>query len=126
MPVVTTMTIIALMRGGGNKDLPFSNPEILRGLLDNALAGEADGTLKEALAIADELEALLTRYSASVESSFDAYIEESSNRYTAAPELIERLEPLDRERTRTLQAVIELRQSLFELLSDEQWEAVFN
>jgi len=25
-----------------------------------------------------------------------------------------------------LQAVIELRQSLFELLSDEQWEAVFN
>ena len=126
MPVLATMTIIALMRGGGTQDLPFSNPEVLRGLLDNALAGEADGTLKEALTIADELEALLTRYSASVESSIDAYIKESSNRYTAAPELIERLEPLDCRRTRTLQAVIELRQSLFELLSDEQWEAVFN
>jgi hypothetical protein len=126
MPVVTTMTIIALMRGGGTQDLPFSNPEVLRGLLDNALAGEADGTLKEALTIADELETLLNRYRASVESSIDVYIEESSNRYTAAPELIERLEPLDCRRTRTLQTVIELRQSLFELLSDEQWEAVFN
>ena len=126
MPVVATMTIIALMTGRGTQDLPFSNPEVLRGLLDNALAGEADDTLKEALTIADELETLLTRYRASVESGIDAYIEESSNRYTAAPELIERLEPIDHRRTRTLQAVIELRQSLFELLSDEQWEAVFN
>jgi hypothetical protein len=126
MPVVATMSIIAMMRGRSNKDLPFSNPEVLRGLLDNALAGEYDDILKDALTIADELETLLTRYRASVESSIDAYIEESSNSYTAAPELIERLEPLDHKRTQTLQAVIELRQSLFELLSDEQWEAVFN
>jgi len=126
MPVVTTMTIIALMTGRGTQDLPFSDPEVLRGLLDKALAGEADGTLKEALMIADELETLLTSYRASVESSIDAYIEESSNRYTAAPELIERLEPIDRKRTQTLQAVIDLRQSLLELLGDEQWEAVFN
>jgi len=126
MPVVVTMSIITMMMGRRNQDLPFSNPEVLRGLLDNALAGEADGTLKEALTIADELEALLTRYRASVESSIDAYIEESSNRYTAAPELIERLKPLDNKRTQTLQTVIELRQSLIELLSDEQWDAVFN
>lgn len=126
MPVVVTMSIITLMMGRRNNNLPFSNPEVLRSLLDNALKGEADDILKEALTIADELETLLTRYRASVESSIDAYIEESSNRYTAAPELIERLEPLDRKRTQTLQAVIELRQSLFELLSDEQWESVFN
>ena len=126
MPVVVTMSIITLMMGRRNNNLPFSNPEVLRSLLDNALKGEADDILKEALTIADELETLLTRYRASVESSIDAYIEESSNRYTAAPELIERLEPLDRKRSLTMQAVIELRQSLFELLSDEQWESVFN
>ena len=126
MPVVVTMSIITMMMGRRTNDLPFSNPEVLRGLLDNALAGEAEVTLREALAIADELETLLTRYRASVESSIDAYIEESWHLYTAAPELIERLEPVDRRRTRTLQAVIELRQSLFELRSDEQWEAVFN
>ena len=72
-----------------------------------------------------DLDAQLNRASGA-DASIDAYIEESSNRYTAAPELIERLEPLDRKRTQTLQAVIDRRQSLFELLGDEQWEAVFN
>ena len=126
MPIVTTLTVIALLRGRGHEDLPFSDPRVLRGLLDDALAGEADDTLKEALSIADELETLLKRYRANVESSIDAYILESSKRYTGAPELIQRLEPLDRERTLTLQMIIQLRQSLLELLSDQQWEAVFD
>lgn len=126
MPIVTTMTVIALLRGRSHEDLPFSDPRVLRGLLDDALAGDAVDTLKEALSIADELETLLKSYRASVESSIDAYILESSKGYTGAPELIVRLEPLDRERMRTLQMIIQLRQSLFELLSEEQWEAVFN
>lgn len=126
MPIVTTLTVIALLRGRSHEDLPFSDPRVLRGLLDDALAGDAVDTLKEALSIADELETLLKSYRASVESSIDAYILESSKGYTGAPELIVRLEPLDRERMRTLQMIIQLRQSLFELLSEEQWEAVFN
>ena len=73
-----------------------------------------------------ELDTLLNQYTASVESSIDAYIEASLNRYVGAPELIERLEPLDKKRTRTLQKVIKLRQSLIQLLSDEQWEVVFD
>ena len=126
MPIVTTLSVIALLRGRSHEDLPFSDPRVLRGLLDDALAGDAVDTLKEALSIADELETLLKSYRASVESSIDAYILESSKGYTGAPELIVRLEPLDRERMRTLQMIIQLRQSLFELLSEEQWEAVFN
>ena len=126
MPIVTTLSVIALLRGRSHEDLPFSDPRVLRGLLDDALAGDAVDTLKKALSIADELETLLKSYRASVESSIDAYILESSKGYTGAPELIVRLEPLDRERMRTLQMIIQLRQSLFELLSEEQWEAVFN
>ena len=126
MPIITTMTVIAMFRGGDGKSLPFSDAEILRGLLKDALAGESDGSLNEALAIADELGALLNQYRSSAESSLDAYIEESSNKYTSAAELIERLKRLDRERMQTLQNIIQLRQALFELLSDEQWQAVFN
>jgi hypothetical protein len=120
------MTVISMLRGGDGKDLPFSDAEALRGLLNDALAGEADGILNEALRIADELGASLDQYRSSAESSLDAYIEESSNKYTSAAELIERLKQLDRERMQTLQKLIQLRQALFELLSDEQWEAVFS
>ena len=79
MPIVTTLTVIALLRGRSHEDLPFSDPRVLRGLLDDALAGDAVDTLKKALSIADELETLLKSYRASVESSIDAYILESSN-----------------------------------------------
>jgi len=126
MPILATLAAISMLRGGDGKDLPFSDTEVLRGLLKDALAGEADGVLNEALEIANELGASLSQYRSSAESSLDAYIEESSNRYTSAAELIERLKQLDHERLQTLQKMIQLRQALFELLSDEQWQAVFN
>ena len=125
MPILTTLAIISLFRGGDRENLPFSDAEVLRGLLNDALAGEADSILIEVLRIADELGASLDHYRSSAESSLDAYIEESSNKYTSAAELIERLKRLDRERSQALQKVIQIRQSLFELLSDEQWQAVF-
>ncbi len=127
MPIiVSTTTAIVLLLRGGDEDLPFFDPEVLRSLLDDALEGDGELILKEALTIADDLETLLNQYTTSVESSIDAYIEASSNRYIGASEVIERLEPLDRERALTLQKVISQRQSLFNLLSDEQWEEVFD
>ena len=127
MPIiVSTTTAIVLLLRGGDEDLPFFDPEVLRSLLDDALEGDDELILKEALTIADDLETLLNQYTTSVESSIDAYIEASSNRYIGASEVIERLEPLDRERALTLQKVISQRQSLFNLLSDEQWEEVFD
>jgi len=126
MPILATLATISLLRGGDRENLPFSDAEVLRGLLKSALAGEVDGILNEALAIADDLGTSLNQYRSSAESSLDAYIEESSNRYTSAAELIEHLKQLDRERLQTLQKMIQLRQALFGLLSDQQWEAVFN
>jgi len=126
MPILATLATISLLRGGDRENLPFSDAEVLRGLLKSALAGEADSILNEALRIADELGASLDQYRSSAESSLDAYIDESSNKYTSAAELIEHLKQLDRERLQTLQKMIQLRQALFGLLSDQQWEAVFN
>ena len=126
MPIIATLTVISMLRGSDGKDLPFSDAEVLRGLLKDALAGEVDGVLNAALAIADDLGASLNQYRSSAESSLDAYIEESSNKYTSAAELIAHLKPLDHERLQTLQKMIQLRQELFELLSDEQWQAVFD
>jgi hypothetical protein len=126
MPVLATLAIINLFSGGDRENLPFSDAEFLRGLLKDALAEEVDGVLNEALTIADDLGASLDQYRSSAESSLDAYIEESSNKYASAAELIERLKRLDRERSQALQKMIQIRQSLFELLSGEQWQAVFN
>ena len=126
MPILATLATISLLRGGDRENLPFSDTEVLRGLLNDALAGEADGILNEALAITDDLGASLDHYRSSAESSLDAYIEESANRYTSAAELIEHLKQLDHERLQTLQKMIQLRQALFVLLSNEQWEAVFS
>jgi len=106
--------------------LPFTDPPVLRKLLEDALAEEAGTTLEQALAVVDELETLWNQYGAAVESTLQAYIEESANRYTGASQLLERFEPLDRERLYTLRQVIALRQALFALLSDAQWEAVFH
>jgi hypothetical protein len=126
MPIITTLTVISMLRGGDGKDLPFSDAEVLRGLLKDALAEEVDGVLSEALAIADDLGASLNHYRSNAESSLDAYIEQSSKKYTSTAELIEHLKQLDRERRQALQKMIQLRQALFELLSGAQWQAVFN
>lgn len=126
MPVLATIAAISMLRGDDQIELPFSDAGVLRDLLNNALAGESDGVLHEALAIAAELEALLNRYRRSAESSLNTYIVESANRYTSAAELIEQLNRLDRERLQTLQKITRLRHSLLELLSDEQWQAVFS
>lgn len=106
MPILATIAAISMLRGGNGKDLPFSDAEVLRGLLKDALAGEADGVLNDALEIADELETSLNQYRSSAESSHDSYIDESSKKYTSAAELIERLKQLDRERMQELQKII--------------------
>lgn len=125
MPFITTLTIMRMFRRSDNEDLPFFDPPLLRSLLDDALAGNDQETLKAAHKLVDELEALLSNYRATVVAGVDSYIEETSNRYITAPELIRSLKPLDNERMQTLLQEIELRESLFALLSDAQWEAVF-
>ena len=125
MPVVTTMTIIALLRGGGDGDGPFFDPEQMRDLLRDGLEGVADDELQRSLVIEDEIESAMQRYRASVSSSMDAYIEESSNPDTDASDPIKRLASLDRERTDIMMAIIDSRRRLIEVLDGEHWDKVF-
>ena len=125
MPVVTTMAAIAILRSSQREPLPFFDAELLRALLDNALAEGPPGTLDQADRIVEQLEDLLGDYRTSVVSRLDAYIEESATVSTTAADLIERIEPLDEKRALTLREIIDLRQALLDLLDDQQWAATF-
>ena len=126
MPVVATLTAIALLRGDGGGPGPFFDPMRLREMLFDGLDSEADGELQRALLIVDELDALLERFRAAVDDGMDAYIEESAISATDAADLITRLEPLDRERMDVLDSVIALRRQLVQVLDEASWTAVFD
>ena len=126
MPVLATITAITLLRGDGESPAPFFEADKLRGMLTDALEGSADEDLKRSIEIADQLDAVLGQYRASVEKSIDAYVEELSDPETDAADLIKRLEPLDQERASLMETIISTRQRLLTLLADEQWDAVFN
>ena len=125
MPVVTTMTILALMRGDGDGAGLFFDPDLMRDMMKDSLEGVADGELQESLIVVDDLASALQQYGEIVNRSIDAYIEETSDGYTDASELVERLAPLDRKRTEMMNTVIESRRRLLEILDREQWDSVF-
>ena len=125
MPVVTTMFIMAILGDDSDTPLPFFDTELLAESLTKSLAAAPDEMRRAALDIVNELEHSLADYRASVDTSLDAYIEFSADRYAPADELIERIGPLDRKRAETLRAVIGHRQALLELLDEQQWEATF-
>ena len=125
MPVVTTMTIIALLRSDGDGNHPFFDPELMRRMLQDGLEGVADDELQRSLVVEDELESAMQRYRATVNNSMDAYIEESSDPDTDASDLTERLASLDRERTEIMMGIIDSRRRLIEVLDSEHWVKVF-
>ena len=125
MPVVTTMTIIALLRSDGDGDHPFFDPELMRRMLQDGLEGVADDELQRSLVVEDELESAMQRYRATVNNSMDAYIEESSDPDKDASDLSERLASLDRERTEIMMGIIDSRRRLIEVLDSEHWVKVF-
>ena len=125
MPVVATMTIIALLRGSAAGELPFFDAALLREMLADGLDGQPDELLTEAMALVHELETLVDRYGASVESVIDAYIEASEDPRANAATLSKRLAALDEERGQVMRDIIRIRRALAETLTDEQWDAVF-
>ena len=126
MPVVATMTIIALLRSNSSSELPFFDATLLREMLADGLDGEPDELLADAMALADELERLVARYGASVESVIDAYIEASEDPRANAAGLSKRLAALDEERGQVMRDIIRIRRKLAEALTDDQWQAVFD
>ena len=125
MPVVATLTAIALLRGDGGGPAPFFDPEMLRELLTEGLEGIADDELQRSLAIVDLFESALERYRIRVDKNVDAYVDKISDPETDAADLMEQLKPLDRERADILDSIIEYRQQLIHVLDETNWAYVF-
>jgi hypothetical protein len=126
MPIVATMTIIALLRSNASGDQPFFDPALLREMLAEGLDDEADELLARAMLLANELETITERYRATVESTIDAYIEASEDPRSNASSLSKRFAAMDQDRSELMGDIVRLRRSLVDLLSDEQWQAVFD
>ena len=125
MPVVATMTIIALLRGNASSDQPFFDPDLLRDMLAEGLEGDSDVVRADAMALAHELETLIEQYRASVDSTIDAYIDSTRDPRLAAADLSESFAAMDEKRARLMRAIIRTRRSLIEVFTEAQWDAVF-
>lgn len=126
MPVVTTMTIIALLGREGSDNQPFFDPDQLRERLAEGLEDQSDAVRADAMALADELEVLVTQYRSRVERTVDAYIEASGDRAADASQLGKRLAAIDDERGELLRDIIRIRRDLVGRLTEAQWQAVFD
>lgn len=126
MPILATMAALALLRGSEDESLLFTNVRALRRSLRAGLTDEESDVLEQALAIADRIQELIEAYQYRIENTLDASVAESKDHYTYAPERIAQLATFDTERQQLLSDIIEARQALHQLLTDEQWNAVFS
>lgn len=124
MPVAITLATIALLRRGATAQ-PFFDADVMRELLIEGFEDADTDTLQRSLALTDDLDSKLQRYRASVDATIDAYVEESRNPGTRVENLIDRLATLDRDREEIMQAIIDYRRQLIEVLDDEQWDEIF-
>ncbi len=124
MPVLTTMAIINIFSPSDPEVVSFLNPEALR----VRCMDEIDNIDKRerAVKLTQELQQLASQYEKAVVETVEAYIAESVKWESSANGLIELLEPWDRTRTKTLQEIVRVRQSMQELLTIEQWNRVFS
>lgn len=124
MPVLVTIaTINALFRTSAN-GVSFLDPDALRAHCSDVI--EDTDTRERALEIAGELQRLAREYEDRVTAAVDLYLAESRTWDSSATGLIELLEPMDSDRVRTLQDIIQVRQSMLDILTAEQWQRVFS
>lgn len=124
MPVLVTIaTVNALFFRGGSEQVSFLNPDVLRERCRDEI--EDSETRARAMIFVEQLQQLTRQYQNVVVASIDAYIAESVKWESSASGLIERLQPWDSERVRTVQEIVRIRQSMRELLTTEQWKRVF-
>ena len=123
MPVLVTIATISYLFKGKPEDQPgFFNPAALRAQLEALLEGPSRA---EALQIMDQLDTLAREYDDATDAAMSAYIADVEKYDSTADDLISDLLPPDRMRVSTLPKVISLRERLLEVLSEEEWDAVF-
>ena len=122
MPVLATIATINLLFRGGTT-ASFLDPPTLRDRIESELTGS--DARDRALSLVDELEQLTRRYDESLAASIEAYVSESTKAASRAEDLIAILGPWDHTRGETLHEIAQIRQTMLDLLTAEQWERVF-
>ena len=121
MPILSTLVLMHLFGNAGSDG--FLNPAGLRAKMETELAGSE--ALPAALALVAELESLGRSYNQSADATLEAYESRVEQWDSSAGDLLQILEPLDRQRLAALKGIIRVRQSLLESLSPEEWEKLF-
>lgn len=124
MPVLVTIAIINTLFRVSADGLSFLDPDALRARVSDVI--EDTDTREQALQIITELQSLAREYEDKVTATVDLYLAESVAWDSSANELIKLMEPMDIGRVRTLQDIVQARQSMRDLLTIEQWERVFS
>jgi hypothetical protein len=124
MPVLTTIAILNIFSPSDPEVVSFLNPEALRVRCMDEI--EDTDKRERAVKLTQELQQLASQYEKAVVATVEAYIAESVKWESSANGLIELLEPWDSTRTRMLQEIVRVRQSMREILTIEQWNRVFS
>lgn len=124
MPILTTIALLNRFSPSDPEVVSFLNPEALRVRCMDEI--KDINKRERAVKLTEELQQLSGQYEKAVVATVEAYIAESVKWESSANGLIELLEPWDSTRTRTLQEIVRVRQSMQELLTTEQWNRVFS
>ena len=124
MPVLVTATLVSLVFLGGGTQAGLLNPIALRDRIEDEIP---DGdTQQKALALADELVKLARGYVATRKTGMEEYAAHTTGGTFTRESILEILAPLDEARTATLREIVRLRGAFRELLSAEEWRAIFD
>ena len=125
MPVLATIAAINFFSGSdAENSVSFLNPEMLRERCRQVI--EDEDKRNKAIKLSDDLQRLSAKYQQHVITTVEAYIDESVKWDSSADELIDILEPMDDSRRQTLLDIIQVRQSMKQLLTSEQWHKLFS
>ena len=121
MPVLITITTVSLIFRGG-KGASFLSPAGLRTRVEKL--PEGDGR-ELALSLVTRLEGLAQDYEDGAKANIAEYVDLAAEWHSSADALMQIRMPMDPLRTQTLMAVVQLRESLLEALTPEEWKNVF-
>jgi hypothetical protein len=124
VPVLVTIATINALFRISTDGVSFLDPDALRARVVDVI--EDTDTRERALQIIGELQSLAREYEDKVTATVDLYLAESATWDSSATELIDLLEPMDGDRVQTLQDIVQARQSMRDLLTNEQWKRVFS
>lgn len=122
MPVLTTLVAIHLL--GESEQNSLLDPGAMRRQARTSLAESP--SLAPTLVLIDELEVLAREYTTAADEALAAYKSRTSEWDSSKEDLLAILDPIDRQRRDTLVAVVDAREALRNLLSDREWQALFN